>query len=259
MKTLMIYAVLFGVVVATTKEGNFFQDPQETVAKRGAVRKDILSTMSCRYLKTKGFLTRNIKLRKLCLTTFHCNDVLSKHSCKIIKGSNDCKKDQKLSLMYCRFTCNKCEVQQCTKSKPLGMQSKAIPDSKITASTIFSSRYRASLARLHLNKCGWAPTAKGRHGSWLKVDLSTVHTVTAIATQGSGCNSERMKTYRLQYSLDGSTFWNYQAGKVFKGNTDQNTVVKHDLNPPIRARFIKVVPKTWNGYPTMRMELYGCK
>ncbi|XP_020909491.1 uncharacterized protein LOC110247402, partial [Exaiptasia diaphana] len=83
-------------------------NPQETVAKRVALRKDILSAFSCRYLKIKGFLTKDIKLKNLCLTTFHCNDVLSKQCCKIVKGRNDCGKDNKLSLTYCRFTCNKC-------------------------------------------------------------------------------------------------------------------------------------------------------
>ncbi|XP_028517416.1 EGF-like repeat and discoidin I-like domain-containing protein 3 [Exaiptasia diaphana] len=144
--------------------------------------------------------------------------------------------------------------------RPLGMESKAIPDSRITASSYYSKDYLPSQARLNMNSYGWAPTAKGRIGSWLKVDLSTVHTVTAIATQGSKLHSsEWINSYSLQYSLDGTTFKNYQAGKVFKGNTDQNTVVKHDLNPPIRARFVKVLPKTWNAWPSMRMELYGCK
>ena len=159
------------------------------------------------------------------------------------------------------FTCVVTVGQQCTKSQPLGMQSKAIPDSKITASSYHNHNYVPSKARLHMNSYGWTPkTLKLAVGSWLQVDLSTVHTVDAIATQGSKiASAEWMKSYSLQYSLDGSTFKNYEAGKVFKGNTDKNTVVKHVLYPPIRARLIRVLPKTWHSWPSMRMELYGCK
>ena len=38
-----------------------------------------------------------------------------------------------------------------------------------------------------------------------------------------------------------------------------NTVVYHILNPPIRARYIRVVPVDWHSWISMRMELYGCK
>ena len=38
-----------------------------------------------------------------------------------------------------------------------------------------------------------------------------------------------------------------------------NTVVYHVLNPPIRARYIRVVPVDWHNWISMRMELYGCQ
>ena len=45
----------------------------------------------------------------------------------------------------------------------------------------------------------------------------------------------------------------------FTGNTDQDTVVSHDLNPPIRARLIRFVPVAWHSRISMRVELYGCQ
>jgi len=47
--------------------------------------------------------------------------------------------------------------------------------------------------------------------------------------------------------------------QVFPGNRDRNTPVGSVLNPPIVARHIKVHPKTWNGFISMRVELYGCR
>ena len=46
--------------------------------------------------------------------------------------------------------------------------------------------------------------------------------------------------------------------RFFSGNTDQNTVVYHDLNPPITARYIRFKPVEWQDQISMRVELYGC-
>jgi hypothetical protein len=48
--------------------------------------------------------------------------------------------------------------------------------------------------------------------------------------------------------------------QIFLGNKDVSTVVRHDLDPAIMARYIRVHP----GYyrmgknACMRLELYGC-
>lgn len=43
------------------------------------------------------------------------------------------------------------------------------------------------------------------------------------------------------------------------GNDDRNTVVYHDLMPPITARYIRFRPVEWNVGIAMRVELYGCR
>ena len=44
----------------------------------------------------------------------------------------------------------------------------------------------------------------------------------------------------------------------FDGNKDKNSVVYHDLNPPIIARYIRFLPVKWEVEISMRVELYGC-
>ena len=44
----------------------------------------------------------------------------------------------------------------------------------------------------------------------------------------------------------------------FDGNVDRDTIVAHDLNPPIFARCIRFRPKDWHEHISMRVELYGC-
>ena len=43
------------------------------------------------------------------------------------------------------------------------------------------------------------------------------------------------------------------------GNTDRHTVVTHQFAVPIYARFVRILPLTWNWHMSMRLELYGCK
>ena len=43
----------------------------------------------------------------------------------------------------------------------------------------------------------------------------------------------------------------------FDGNTDENSVVYHDLNAPITARYIRILPVEWEGEISMRVEQIG--
>ena len=55
-----------------------------------------------------------------------------------------------------------------------------------------------------------------------------------------------------------ATYPRISTGFFFAGNTDQDTVVYHNLSSPIRARYIRFRPTSWIGGVTMRVELYGC-
>ena len=54
------------------------------------------------------------------------------------------------------------------------------------------------------------------------------------------------------------SFPHFFAIQEFTGNADRNTIVSHDLNPPIRARYIRFRPTAWLDWIAMRAELYGC-
>lgn len=46
--------------------------------------------------------------------------------------------------------------------------------------------------------------------------------------------------------------------QIFQGNFDNETHRKNVLDPPIYARFIRILPWSWYGRITMRAELLGC-
>ena len=99
--------------------------------------------------------------------------------------------------------------------KPLGMESGAISDGSITASSEWDAiSHGAHLARLH-NTAGdgtteaWSARTNNVY-QWLQVNLGNVYTrVTGVATQGRNDYSSRVTKFKLQYSNDGVNFQYY--------------------------------------------------
>ena len=154
----------------------------------------------------------------------------------------------------------------CHKYVPLGMQNRKIPDNKITASSMFNNSHAPEQARLHYKPPiiargyfgSWC-AKYNRIGQWTQVDLSRVTKVTAVATQGRYDHNQWVTSYTLQHSLQGNRFANVEKGKVFSGNKDRHTVVKHDFSTPVIARYIRLIVKSWYNHICFRMELYGCR
>jgi len=166
--------------------------------------------------------------------------------------------------------CMRAEVYGCRNvhscSVPLGLEDKRISDSAFTASGSYDNKHRPSLARLNLLNNGhhgaWCPKLKSSN-QWLQIDLGEITAVTKVATQGRYNAEDRVKTYKLSYSVDGIhwTWYKQRAvDKIFAGNTDRNTVITHSLKPHIEARYIRFHPLTHNhNIPCLRAELYGCR
>ena len=66
----------------------------------------------------------------------------------------------------------------------------------------------------------------------------------AVGTKGDPDADNWITSYRLQYSLDGFEWINYNESYVFTGNKDRNTEVFYNLDPFI-ARSVRLVPVSW--------------
>ncbi|XP_066276034.1 uncharacterized protein [Branchiostoma lanceolatum] len=162
-----------------------------------------------------------------------------------------------------------CPQRPCT-AVPLGMESGAIPDSHITASTTHPD-CATSKARLHspeegrTSQGGWAGAWCANYplntNEWLQVDMGAETTVAGVITQGRPAGNQWVKSYKLRFSRDGTTWSTYldKLGreKVFSGNSDQDTEVRHLLDPSVTARYVRFWPQTWNSYLSMRVEVLG--
>ncbi|KAI5617095.1 contactin-associated protein-like 2 precursor, partial [Silurus asotus] len=109
---------------------------------------------------------------------------------------------------------------------------------------------------------GWSPFETD-HYPWLQVDLGSRKQVMAIATQGRYSSSDWTTHYRLLYSDMGRNWKPYhQDGNiwVFTGNSNTESVVRHDLQHSIVARYLRFIPLGWSeeGQIGLRIEIYGC-
>ncbi|XP_031562905.1 uncharacterized protein LOC116298543 [Actinia tenebrosa] len=166
-----------------------------------------------------------------------------------------------MRLQYYGCTSNKVVPQE-TCRVPLGIQKRTIPDSSITASSMWNANHSPSRARLGIVRQGaktgaWSARTNDVN-QWIQVDMGRVVKVTRIATQGRQDYNQWVKTYAVQYSMDGGHFEDYQGGRVLTGNSDRNSIVGHSLEPAIIARYIRIRPKSWYGHISMRFEIYGC-
>ncbi|KAI5617150.1 contactin-associated protein-like 2 precursor, partial [Silurus asotus] len=109
---------------------------------------------------------------------------------------------------------------------------------------------------------GWSPLDTD-HYPWLQVDLGNRKQVTAVATQGRYSSSDWTTRYRLLYSDTGRNWKPYnQDGNIwtFTGNSNTESVVRHNLQHTIVARFLNFIPLDWSeeGRIGLRIEIYGC-
>lgn len=96
--------------------------------------------------------------------------------------------------------------------QPIGLSNGKIPDSSLTALSVFNddfSNYGAHRARLLLNKWppGYRADPKATNNSWIKVDFGEPWIITGIATQGYGGNTT--EEWLTEYMLMTSTGSDY--------------------------------------------------
>ena len=135
-----------------------------------------------------------------------------------------------LALGYSRYQeknliqCNNCLLRSIylfhfvDDMQALGMESGAIADSQITASSQFTVYHGPKRARLHTEEFfsrkeigAWSSLTKDLN-QWLQVDLCKITPVTHVATQGRNSYSpaQMVTKYKLQFSNDGASFLFYK-------------------------------------------------
>ncbi|EDO33997.1 predicted protein, partial [Nematostella vectensis] len=143
--------------------------------------------------------------------------------------------------------------------KSVGLETKAIPDSFITASSQMNFTTPPSRGRLNLVAGAWCASPSDVI-PYLQVDLGLRHVICALATQGSPSADHWVRSFQLHFTYDAITWRPYISRDLiitFDGNTNRNEIVRHQLSSAVYARFVRVIPTAYSGHKIVRMELYG--
>jgi len=143
--------------------------------------------------------------------------------------------------------------------------SKLIPDADMTASSQTNSQHAPLGGRLNFQAQinsqgvttqigGWAALTNDQD-QYLQIKFGQIFQITGVATQGRADAAQWVKSYKLEYSTDGSSWTLYPD--TLPGNTDQDTVVRNEVKV-FEAMYLKFKPQEWNGHISMRVEAYGC-
>ncbi|KAM9317446.1 discoidin, CUB and LCCL domain-containing protein 1 [Gastrophryne carolinensis] len=100
---------------------------------------------------------------------------------------------------------------------------------------------------------------------WLEIDLGDKRRITGIMTTGSTLPNFNyyVTSYSISFKRDGSKWRSYKGTssneeKVLEGNSNYQDQTRNNLIPPIVARAIRIIPRTWNRRIAMKVELMGC-
>ena len=94
-------------------------------------------------------------------------------------------------------------------------------------------------------------------GQWLEIDAEKLVSWNSITTKGK--KNQYTKTYRIEFTKDGKTWFHYNKMQPFQANKDFDTPVTHKFAKPIFARKIRIVVLSWHGAIAMRVEVYYSK
>ncbi|XP_043922260.1 SCO-spondin-like [Protopterus annectens] len=157
--------------------------------------------------------------------------------------------------------------------KPLGLR--AFPDKSFTASSQLPENPahagRLNFSVTHLDLQGWGPDPDEYNQlqpdhPYLQIDLLKPQNITGVVVQGAGSFDTYVTSFRIQFSGNGKTWYNYQEltsdgrplPKIFRGNFDDSTPVTNRFKRLISARHVRIIPQDFHNGIYMRLELMGC-
>nr|XP_015195686.1 PREDICTED: adipocyte enhancer-binding protein 1 [Lepisosteus oculatus] len=161
------------------------------------------------------------------------------------------------------------------KCPPLGMESHRIDDDQLLASSSLDHSLGPQRGRLNMQSSSqggedetevyggaWcAESEETQH--WFELDARRETEFTGVITQGrdSQIHNDFVTSYYVAFSNDSREWTVLHDGYsewMFFGNVDKDTPVMSQFVEPVVARYIRVLPQSWNGSLCMRLEFMGC-
>ncbi|XP_060787094.1 inactive carboxypeptidase-like protein X2 isoform X2 [Neoarius graeffei] len=154
---------------------------------------------------------------------------------------------------------------------PLGLESHRIDADQLQTSSMHLHRYGAHRARLNIQASGdeydlnggaWCANPEEKD-HWIELDTRMLTEFTGVITQGRDdpLENDYVTTYYVAFSNDSREWTVLHDGYsewLFFGNSDKHTPVMSQFMDSVVARYIRILPQSWNGTACMRIEVLGC-
>ncbi|XP_037609630.1 adipocyte enhancer-binding protein 1 [Sebastes umbrosus] len=158
------------------------------------------------------------------------------------------------------------------KCPPLGLESHRVEDDQLLASSQSHHGFTAQRGRLNMQGSdneedlyggAWCAEAEERN-HWFEVDARREVEFTGVITQGrnSGQLEDFVSSYFVAFSNDSRDWTTLDDGYaewLFYGNVDKDTPVLGQFAAPVVARYIRILPQSWNGSLCLRAEVLACQ
>uniref|UniRef100_A0A3Q2PSP3 AE binding protein 1a n=1 Tax=Fundulus heteroclitus TaxID=8078 RepID=A0A3Q2PSP3_FUNHE len=158
----------------------------------------------------------------------------------------------------------------CFQCPPLGLESHRVEDDQLLASSQSQHGFAAQRGRLNISENeddvyggAWCAEPEEKE-HWFQVDARREVEFTGVITQGR--NSEQHEDFVSSYfvafsndSRDWTVLHDGYAEWLFYGNVDKETPVMSQFAAAVVARYIRILPQTWNGTMCLRAEVLACQ
>ena len=97
-------------------------------------------------------------------------------------------------------------------------------------------------------------------GKWYQMDNGKIADIVGVAIMGRKTGADQpwgpqyVKTFKVKY-YDAGTWKDVDGGAIFTGNTDHDTKVEVKFAAPVKTRYIRIYPQTWNKHMSLRAGL----
>jgi hypothetical protein len=91
-------------------------------------------------------------------------------------------------------------------------------------------------------------------GKWYQMDNGKIADIVGVAIKGRKDSDQWVKTFKVKY-YDAGTWKDVDGGATFTGNTDRDTQVELKFAAPVKTRYIRIYPQTWNRHMSLRAGL----
>jgi hypothetical protein len=126
-----------------------------------------------------------------------------------------------------------------------------IPAAQLSSSNDWNRNYTAKHAIIDSPKHYWCPKAQDDK-QWIQIQFDQPKEVVALKLQGAPHGKNYVKTFTLNYSIDGKNWLKMEEMEGLSSGTETKEIV---FPKPIAAKILRLNPISFEGYPGLRMDI----